>query len=174
MITATEIIKALSDMIETVTGAPPTTKDVTKGFPRPCTWVRPLDIQPEAVRGLQRDLLDMEIVYFAPRSWEGWKTLLKVQADFAAVLTNPVPVSDTFLLYPEDLEFVPSREDMTLVCTFSLENYQLLPPSDATMPVMEHLDVTGEDPEGEVYETAAYGEVTVSTPSGTQANDNNE
>lgn len=172
MITAVDIIRALSDLIETVTGEPPTTKDVTEGFDRPSTWIRPLDIQPEAARGLQRDLLDMEIVYYAPRSWEGWKTLLKVQADLTAALREPVPVSDTFAIYPEDLDFVPSREDMTLVCTFSLENYQLLPPSDATMPVMEHLDVTGEDPEGEVYETAAYGEVTVSTPSGTQANNN--
>lgn len=158
MITIIDVIRALSGVIEEVTGSAPTTKDVTEGFDRPCTWVRPLDIQPEAARGLQRDYLDMEIVYFAPRSWEGWKTLLKVQADFAAVLTNPVPVSDTFLLYPEDLEFVPSREDMTLVCTFSLENYQLLPPEDGSLPDMEVLELETEDPDGRTYDTSEYYE----------------
>lgn len=145
MITAVDIIRALSDLIETVTGEPPTTKDVTEGFDRPCTWVRPLFIRPEAARGLQRDDLEIEIVYFAARSWKGWKTLLKVQADLAAALTRPVPVSDTFLLYPEDLEFMPSREDMTLTCTFSLENFQLLPAPDVLLPDMEHLDYTMND-----------------------------
>lgn len=158
MITAVDIIRALSDLIETVTGEPPTTKDVTEGFDRPSSWVRPLFIRPEAARGLQRDDLEIEIVYFAARSWKGWKTLLEVQAALAAALTRPVPVSDTFWLYPEELDFIPSREDMTLSCTFTLENFQLLPPADAGLPDMEDLSVTGRDPDGLVYESSHYME----------------
>lgn len=154
MRTVIDVIKALSGMIETITGSPPTTKDVTEGFDRPCTWIRPLSIDPEAVRGLQRDYLEMEIVYFAPRSWDGWNTLLHVQAALTAALREPVAVSETFAIYPEDLEFVPSREDMTLVCTFNLENYQLLPPEDGTMPAMEDLELETRDPDGTLYDSS--------------------
>lgn len=141
MITAIDVIRALSGVVETVTGSPPTTKDVTEGFDRPSTWIRPLTINPEAARGLQRDYLEMEIVYFATRSWKGWKELLQVQAGLAAVLTDPVYVNEDFAIYPEDIEFVPNREDMTLVCTFNLENYQLIPPTqdEIDRPNMEHL-----------------------------------
>lgn len=141
MITEVEIIKALSGLIETITGSPPTTKDITEGFERPCSWIRPLDIQPEAVRGLQRDYLEIEIVYFAPQSWQGWKQLLQVRSALTNALREPVPISDTFAIYPEDLDFVPIRDDMSLTCTFSLENYQLIPPTqdEIDRPNMEHL-----------------------------------
>ena len=158
MRTVIDVIKALSGMIETVTGSPPTTKDVVEGFDRPCTWIRPLTIDPEAVRGLQRDYLEIEIVYFAPGNREGWNTLLHVQAALTAALREPVPVSETFALYPEDLEFVPSREDMTLTCTFSLENYQLLPPEDADLDAMRRLELEARDPEGALYDTSEYYE----------------
>ena len=145
MKTIIDVIRALSGLIETVTGEPPTTKDVTEGVDRPCTWIRPLSSEPEAVRGLRRDAYQIEIVYFAARSWKGWKTLLEVQTALEDALTKPVLLSDTFAVYPEDLEFVPSREDMTLSCTFALENFQLLPAPDAQLPTMEHLDYTMND-----------------------------
>lgn len=141
MITVIEVIKALSGVVESVTGSPPTTKDVTEGFDRPSTWIRPITIQPEMAHELQRDYLQMEIVYFATRSWMGWRELLHVQAGLAAILTRPVMVNEDFAIYPENIEFEPSREDMTLVCTFDLENYQLIPPTQDELdaPDMEHL-----------------------------------
>lgn len=156
MRTVIDVIKALSGMIETVTGSPPTTKDVTEGFDRPCTWIRPLSIDPEAVRGLQRDYLEIEIVYFAPKSREGWNTLLHVQAALTEALREPVAVSETFAIYPEDLEFVPIREDMTLVCTFNLENYQLIPPTQEEIdrPDMERLELEARDPDGNLYDSS--------------------
>lgn len=162
MITIIDVIRALSGLIETVTGDPPTTKDVTEGFERPCTWIRPLDTQPEAARGLRRDSIEIEIVYFAAKSWRGWKELLQVQEALAAALTLPVAVTPTFFVYPEDLDFVPSREDMTLSCTFNLENYQLIDSgSDAGAPAMEHLDLTAEDPDDDIYGVAQYGETEI-------------
>lgn|GEM_PF-1254314 len=149
MITIIDVIRALSGVIEDVTGSAPTTKDVTEGFERPCTYVRPLILESEAVRGLQRDWLEMEIVYFSAKSWKGWKDLLEVQAALTAALREPVAVSETFAIYPEDLEFIPSREDMTLTCTFSLENFQLLPGEDEKLENMEILVQNGTD---EYYE----------------------
>ena len=158
MITVVDVIRALSGVVESITGSPPTTKDVTEGFDRPSTWIRPLTIHPESARGLRRDYLEMELVYFATRSWRGWKELLQVQAALAEALTRPVAVSETFALYPEELEFVPSREDMTLTCTFSLENYQLLPPQDADLEAMRRLELEARDPEGALYYTSEYYE----------------
>lgn len=158
MITVVDVIRALSGVVESITGSPPTTKDVTEGFDRPSTWIRPLTIHPESARGLRRDYLEMELVYFATRSWRGWKELLRVQAALAEALTRPVAVSETFALYPEELEFVPSREDMTLTCTFSLENYQLLPPEDADLEAMRRLELEARDPEGALYDTSEYYE----------------
>ena len=149
MITVIDVIRALSGVIEDVTGSAPTTKDVTEGFDRPSTFIRPLILEPEAVRGLQRDYLELEIVYYAARSWQGWQELLEVQAALTAALREPVAVSETFAIYPEDLEFIPSREDMTLTCTFSLENFQLLPGTDGTLETMEILVQNGTD---EYYE----------------------
>lgn len=145
MITIIDVIRALSGVLESVTGSAPTTKDVTEGFERPCTYLRPLAMEPEEAHGLQRDYLEMEIVYFASRSRQGWQELLDVQTALAAALTMPVEVTPTFFIYPEELEFVPRREDMSLTCTFSLENYQLLPGADGTQETMEILVQNGTD-----------------------------
>lgn len=158
MITIIDVIRALSGLIETVTGDPPTTKDVTEGFERPCTWIRPLDTQPEAARGLRRDYITLELVYFAARSYSGWAELLRVQEALAAALTVPVEVTPTFFVYPEDLDFSPSREDMTLTIDFDLDNYQLLPPEDGSLPDMEVLELETEDPDGRTYDTSEYYE----------------
>lgn len=158
MRTVIDVIRALSGVIEDVTGSAPTTKDVTENFDRPSTFIRPLILEPEAARGLQRDYLEMEIVYYAPDGRKGWIRLLEVQAALAEALTRPVAVSETFVLYPEELEFVPSREDMTLTCTFSLENYQLLPPEDADLEAMRRLELEARDPEGALYDTSEYYE----------------
>lgn len=158
MRTVIDVIRALSGVIEDVTGSAPTTKDVTENFDRPSTFIRPLILAPEAARGLQRDYLEMEIVYYAPDGRKGWIRLLEVQAALAEALTRPVAVSETFALYPEELEFVPSREDMTLTCTFSLENYQLLPPEDADLAPMDDLVLGTEDPAGDAYDESEYTE----------------
>ena len=45
MIGLTNCIRAVSAIVETTFGEPPTTKDITEGFDRPCTYVQPAVIQ---------------------------------------------------------------------------------------------------------------------------------
>ena len=45
MNTMINVIRAVSGLVEQVFGAPPTTKDITEGFNRPCTYVQPTLMQ---------------------------------------------------------------------------------------------------------------------------------
>ena len=40
-----DVIRAVSELVERVFGAPPITKDITEGFDLPCTYVQPTLMQ---------------------------------------------------------------------------------------------------------------------------------
>lgn len=126
MITIVDTIRALSDLVETLFGEAPTTKDITEGFDRPCTYIQPVDIQSDRTETLRHDVYAMELIRFATRSHQGWAELLHAQELLADALSRPIPVSGSFSIYPQDVSFSLRREDMVLLCSFSLENIQAL------------------------------------------------
>ena len=126
MITIVDTIRALSDLVETLFGEAPTTKDITEGFDRPCTYIQPVDIQSDRTETLRHDVYAMELIRFATRSHQGWAELLHAQEVLAEALSRPIPVSGAFSIYPQDVSFSLRREDMVLLCSFTLENIQAL------------------------------------------------
>lgn len=141
MVTVIDTIRSLSDLMETVFGDAPTTKDITEGFERPCTYIQPVDVRTEWTETLRYDTYEIEIYRFSARTDRGWIELLQAQESLENVLSRPIPVNEDFSIYPEDLSFTIQREDMVLISSFTLQNFQVLPEvSDAE--TMETLNLS--------------------------------
>lgn len=131
MRTVKDVIKAISGLIETEFGKPPTTQDIREGFNRPCFFVEPYLMQSGKAGELRDDVFGIRIYYFSERSYTGSLDLLEKQTVLRDLLDGPIPVSEDFYLFPEDLNFELQREDMALICEFTLENVQLYEDTDA-------------------------------------------
>lgn len=139
MRTIVDVIRAVSGVVETTFGAPPTTKDVTEGFSRPTTYVEPTQMGAQRTGGLRQDSYAIQITHFAPRTRSGYLGLLEAQGRLAAALDGPVFVSERFAVYPTDVTFNLRREDMVLICTFGVDLYQDAPDPDADKEMMKEL-----------------------------------
>lgn len=140
MITIIDTIRGISEWIEENFGEPPTTKDIQEGFDRPCTFVQPVDMSTSRESELRVDEFTIEITRFSEYTYDGYLELLNYQRQFTELLERPIPVTDSFLLYPEDVEFELDRDDMFLAVTFTLNNIQ--DSKDViTAPLMEELEL---------------------------------
>ena len=95
--------------------------------------------------GLRHDTYTMDVIRFATRTRSGWLELLEWQAKLTAALEQPIPVQDLFVLYPEDVSFDLRRDDMVLITSITLDNFQVLPPADADVEEMDTLILNGEE-----------------------------
>lgn len=127
MRTIIDSIRAVSGLVERLFGEPPTTKDIHEGFTRPCTYVQPIMIQAEKSGDLLLDTFEIQIIRLAEKSEIGYLDLLHYQAELREALEEPVPVSEDFNLYPEDVSFDINRQDMALVTSFTVTNAQIRP-----------------------------------------------
>lgn len=144
MITIIDTIRGISDMIEENFGEPPTTKDIQEAFDRPCTYVQPVNISTSKESELRVDEYTIEIVRFAERSYDGYLELLQYQTVFTELLENPIPISESFYLYPEEVEFELDRDDMYLSVTFEASNIQIVD-DNTDAPTMEELELEQEN-----------------------------
>ena len=145
MITIIDTIRAVSALVEHLFGEPPTTKDITEGFTRPCTYVQPTILDTAVEGGLRHDSFTVEIIRFAQRTRKGSLELLEYQAKLTEALEHPIPVEESFVLYPEEVDFELRRDEMILITFFSVENFQLLPDADADAETMELLNLNGKE-----------------------------
>lgn len=145
MITIIDTIRAVSALVERLFGEPPTTKDITEGFTRPCTYVQPTILDTAVEGGLRHDTFTVEIIRFAQRTRRGYLELLEYQAKLTEALEHPISVEESFVLYPEEVDFELRRDEMVLITSFSVENFQLLPDADADAETMEILNLNGKE-----------------------------
>lgn len=145
MITLIDTIRGISDWIEGLFGEPPTTKDITEGFTRPCTYVQPAAMTTGREGGMHHDTFGFDIIRFASRTRAGYLELLEYQGKLTEALEGPIPVDEDFSLYPQDVEFELRRDEMTLIASFDVENFQLLPEEGAGEDYMEILTLSRKD-----------------------------
>ena len=145
MITITDVIRAVSGMVERLFGEPPTSKDITEGIERPCTYVHTTGTDVDRPGDLRHDVIHLQIGLFADRRYMGWAELLRYQDALTMALLEPIPVDDMFYLYPEDVSIDLRRDEMAMFADFSVENFQLLPDADADEPEMENVILTRKD-----------------------------
>lgn len=143
MTTIIDTVRGLSEWIETEFEDPPLTKDITEGFDRPCTYIQPVDLSTSREGDLRLDEISFDIIRFAEKSDRGYLELLQYQEKFAELLMQPIPISDSFFLYPEDVEFELRRDDMLLIVSFTVENIQPIEDKDNS-PLMNELDLNTE------------------------------
>lgn len=144
MIGIVDVIRACSGALEELFGAPPTTKDLVEVTDRPCSYVQ-AETSTERDGGLRHDAYHITITYFAPYHDRGYLDLLKAQEMLAGRLIEPVAVDESFHLHPEDVEIQLIREEMVLVCDFSVECWQEVPPGAEENPnLMDTLDINGD------------------------------
>lgn len=143
MITIVDTIRALSALIETLFGEPPTTKDITEGFTIPCTYIQPNYMETYREGEMQHDTYELEIIRMAEHTKQGYLSLLEWEAKLALALQEPVVVENEFFLYPDEVSFEIEREDMLLRTTLTVETYQLRKEDEADM--METLNVSRKD-----------------------------
>ena len=134
-----DTIRGLSGLIENLFGEPPTTKDITEGFTRPTTYIQPVYSETAREGELQHDTHELELIRFGERTRAGYLSLL----EWEAKLAEPVVVEEQFFLYPDEIEFMLDRDDMTLTVTLTVETYQLRDAEQA--PTMESLTLSRKD-----------------------------
>lgn len=142
MVTIVETIRAVSDVLETVFGDAPTTKDITRGFDRPCTYLQMTNAETEKTGDARHDTYMFQIIRFAERTDVGYLSLLEDQGKLAEALEKPVVVEEFFFLYPENVSFELRRDEMVLLTSFSVQNFQVLPEEDAGAEDMETLNLS--------------------------------
>lgn len=145
MITITDVIRAVSGMVERLFGEPPTSKDITEGFERPCTYVHTTGTDVDRPGDMRHDVIHLQVVRFAERSYMGWSELLRYQEALTMALLEPIPVDDMFYLYPEDVSIDLRRDEMAMFADFSVDNFQVLPDEDTGAETMETLNLRRKD-----------------------------
>lgn len=145
MVTIVETIRAVSNVLETVFGDAPTTKDITRGFDRPCTYLQMTNAETEKTGDARHDTYMFQIIRFAERTDVGYLSLLEDQGKLAEALEKPVVVEEFFFLYPENVSFELRRDEMVLLTSFSVDNFQALPDEDTGAETMETLNLRRKD-----------------------------
>lgn len=144
-ITSIETIRAVSDLITSLFDEPPTTKDISEGFTRPCSYVQLAGSSSAREGALRHDTFAVEIIRFGARTDRGWIELLHYREALASALLSPLPVGDGACLFPDDIDFILRRDEMVLITSFTVDLYQELPPEDADAVLMETLTIRKED-----------------------------
>ena len=75
----------------------------------------------------------------------GYQDLLEYQIALTDALEQPISVSESFALYPENVSFSLRRDEMVLLCEFSVQNIQALTEEDADAETMETLNLRRKD-----------------------------
>lgn len=144
MRTIIDTLHAVSGLVEALFGEPPTSKDIHEGFTRPCTYVQPILMRAENSGNLRLDTFEIQIIRLAERAETGYLELLQYQATLREALEEPIKVSDSFFIYPEEVSFELNREDMALVTSFEVTNVQFRPETGEE-DYMEDLEITRKD-----------------------------
>ena len=143
MKTIIDVVRAVSELAETLCGERPMTKDVREGYKRPCSWVEPTMVNTAREGTLRHDTYQIEIVREGTDTHRGWADLLHWQETLAQALAEPIKLDAEFFVYPEDIDFDISRDEMYLQATFTVDLYQI--PPDPYAEVMEELELNGKD-----------------------------
>lgn len=145
MITIIDVIRAYSGVVEGLFGKPPTTKDLVEVKDRPCTFLDG-DVHTEIEAGMQHDEFNLTLVYYAPFDDRGYKDMLQVQHRIAKALSAPVEVEEEFHFLPDGVDIDVVRQEMLLICTFTVECWQDTDaiPAEGSTDTMLQLDINGE------------------------------
>lgn len=143
MITAVEIVKALTVKCRELLNCDVNDRDISEGFTRPSFFIEVVDFNNEDIGEIIRgDTLNIYIYYFNEKREIGYLNLLKARESLREMLAMPVSVADGFSITASDIVETINKADMSYITNFDVTIYQNRPEADA--PYMEKLAVNGE------------------------------
>lgn len=143
MITAVEIVKALTIKCRELLQCDVNDRDISEGFSRPSFFIEVVDFNNEDIGGIIRgDTLNIYIYYFNEKREIGYLNLLKARESLREMLAMPVNVADGFSITASDIVETINKADMSYITNFDVTIYQNRP--EANAPYMEELSVNGE------------------------------
>ncbi|RGZ81762.1 hypothetical protein DW971_02285 [Veillonella parvula] len=143
MITAVEIVKALTIKCRELLQCDVNDRDISEGFFRPSFFIEVVDFNNEDIGGIIRgDTLNIYIYYFNEKREIGYLNLLKARESLREMLAMPVNVADGFSITASDIVETINKADMSYITNFDVTIYQNRP--EANAPYMEELSVNGE------------------------------
>lgn len=143
MITAVEIVKALTIKCRELLQCDVNDRDISEGFSRPSFFIEVVDFNNEDIGGIIRgDTLNIYIYYFNEKREIGYLNLLKTRESLREMLAMPVNVADGFSITASDIVETINKADMSYITNFDVTIYQNRP--EANAPYMEELSVNGE------------------------------
>lgn len=143
MVTAVEIVKALTVKCRELLGCDVNDRDISEGFTRPSFFIEVVDFNNEDIGEILRgDTLNIYIYYFNEKREIGYLNLLKARESLREMLAMPVSVVDGFSITASDIVETINKADMSYITNFDVTIYQNRPEADA--PYMEELAVNGE------------------------------
>lgn len=143
MITAVEIVKALTIKCRELLQCDVNDRDISEGFTRPSFFIELVDFNNEDIGEIIRgDTLNIYIYYFNEKREIGYLNLLKARESLREMLAMPVNVEDGFSITASDIVETINKADMSYITNFDVTIYQNRP--EANAPYMEELSVNGE------------------------------
>lgn len=143
MITAVEIVKALTIKCRELLQCDVNDRDISEGFARPSFFIEVVDFNNEDIGEIIRgDTLNIYIYYFNEKREIGYLNLLKARESLREMLAMPVNVEDGFSITASDIVETINKADMSYITNFDVTIYQNRP--EANAPYMEELSVNGE------------------------------
>ena len=143
MITAVDIIKALTVQCRGLLGCDVNDRDISEGFDRPSFFIEIVDFRNEDIgEGLRGDTLSIYIYYFNERRETGYLNLLKARESIREMLAVPIQITDGYSLTPDDIVETINKADMTYIVNFDAVLYQFRPEAEGEF--MQELEVNGQ------------------------------
>jgi hypothetical protein len=143
VITAVEIVKALTIKCRELLQCDVNDRDISEGFTRPSFFIELVDFNNEDIGEIIRgDTLNIYIYYFNEKREIGYLNLLKARESLREMLAMPVNVEDGFSITASDIVETINKADMSYITNFDVTIYQNRP--EANAPYMEELSVNGE------------------------------
>lgn len=143
MVTAVDIVKALTIKCRELLGCDVNDRDLSEGFERPSFFIEVVDFKNadigEIIRG---DTFTVYIYYFNERRETGYLTLLKARESLRELLAMPIPITDGFSIVADEIAENISKADMSYITNFDVTLYQNRPQPDGTY--MEELAINGQ------------------------------
>lgn len=142
LITAVDVIKALTVQCRNLLGCDVNDRDISEGFERPSFFIEVVDFQNEDIGILLRgDTLSISIYYFNEKRETGYLNLLKARELIREMLAQSVQVAEGYSITADEIEEHINKADMSYITNFDVTIYQRREEADA--PYMETLVYNG-------------------------------
>lgn len=152
MVTAVEIIRALTINCRNLLNCDVNDRDISEGFDRPSFFIEVNSFTNGDIgESLRGDTLNISIYYFHEKRVTGYLVLLEAREKLRELLAQPIQITDGFSITADEIEEDINKADMTYITSFDVTINQFR--EEAEAPYMEKLAYNGQLQHDDAEET---------------------